>query len=242
MNSTLAGRQNRSASRDTNQERAAHREGSPEGDEDLRRQIGDRDGTNSHDGAVRPALRSTRVSGSGTLVCVRQPRSETRFWSAEVRLGSSTCTASSIKCYNHRVKNPHAVALGRLGGLRGGRTGGRARAAALTPVRRRQIARDAARARWRLPVALAPLFPGYAFEDIVLPAQTDLVMLHVLTRGGLEHRRWLVRRFGAQRIRNWIINRKGRGLTVAQMAPWVPARVARAWQAADPYAELWENR
>lgn len=140
------------------------------------------------------------------------------------------------------MKNPHAVALGRLGGLRGGRSGGRARAAALTPARRRQIAREAARARWSLPSSLAPLFPGYAFEQIVLPEQTDLVMLHVLTRGGLEHRRWLVRRFGASRIRTWIINRKGRGLTIAQVLPWVPARTARAWQALDPYAELWENR
>jgi hypothetical protein len=41
-------------------------------------------------------------------------------------------------------RNPHAVALGRLGGLKGGL----ARAAALTPKRRREIARAAARARW----------------------------------------------------------------------------------------------
>ena len=42
------------------------------------------------------------------------------------------------------ARNPHAAALGRLGGLRGGV----ARAAALTPRRRREIARAAARARW----------------------------------------------------------------------------------------------
>jgi len=40
--------------------------------------------------------------------------------------------------------NPHAAALGRLGGLKGGP----ARAASLTPRRRRDIARAAARARW----------------------------------------------------------------------------------------------
>jgi hypothetical protein len=40
--------------------------------------------------------------------------------------------------------NPHAAALGRLGGLKGGP----ARAAGLTPQRRRAIARAAARARW----------------------------------------------------------------------------------------------
>ena len=41
-------------------------------------------------------------------------------------------------------KNPAAVALGRLGGLRGGK----ARAAKLTPEERREIAHHAALARW----------------------------------------------------------------------------------------------
>jgi hypothetical protein len=40
--------------------------------------------------------------------------------------------------------NPHAAALGRLGGLRGGP----ARAKALSPARRKEIARRAARKRW----------------------------------------------------------------------------------------------
>jgi hypothetical protein len=43
-----------------------------------------------------------------------------------------------------RERNPNAAALGRLGGLKGGP----ARAAALSPQRRRQIARQAARQRW----------------------------------------------------------------------------------------------
>ncbi len=42
------------------------------------------------------------------------------------------------------TKNPHAVALGRLGGLKGGA----ARSAALTPRKRSQIAAKAAKARW----------------------------------------------------------------------------------------------
>jgi hypothetical protein len=41
--------------------------------------------------------------------------------------------------------NPHAAALGRAGGLKGGH----ARAATLSARRRREIARIAARARWR---------------------------------------------------------------------------------------------
>jgi hypothetical protein len=42
------------------------------------------------------------------------------------------------------TKNPHAVALGRLGGLKGGA----ARAEALSPRKRSQIAARAAKARW----------------------------------------------------------------------------------------------
>jgi hypothetical protein len=41
-------------------------------------------------------------------------------------------------------KNPHAVALGRLGGKKGGK----ARAKKLTPEERKEIAKKAARARW----------------------------------------------------------------------------------------------
>ena len=44
-------------------------------------------------------------------------------------------------------KNPAAVALGRLGGLKGGA----ARAAALSPKKRSQIAAKAAKSRWSKP-------------------------------------------------------------------------------------------
>jgi len=44
-------------------------------------------------------------------------------------------------------KNPHAVALGRMGGLKGGK----ARASKLSAERRRQIAKRAASKRWGKP-------------------------------------------------------------------------------------------
>ena len=44
-------------------------------------------------------------------------------------------------------KNPHAVALGRLGGKKGGK----ARAVSLSAERRREIAQQAADARWKKP-------------------------------------------------------------------------------------------
>lgn len=46
-----------------------------------------------------------------------------------------------------QVKNPAAQALGRLGGLKGGK----ARAASMTPEQRKATAQKAAAARWKKP-------------------------------------------------------------------------------------------
>jgi hypothetical protein len=54
---------------------------------------------------------------------------------------SSTNTITKIV---QSEKNPAAVALGRLGGLKGGK----ARAEKLSPKKRSQIARKAAKVRW----------------------------------------------------------------------------------------------
>ncbi len=49
-------------------------------------------------------------------------------------------------------KNPAAVTLGRLGGLKGGK----ARAAALSPKKRKLIAQKAAQARWKSSPTIPP--------------------------------------------------------------------------------------
>ena len=54
-----------------------------------------------------------------------------------------------VFCFVHmdkkkKAKNPNAVALGRLGGLKGGK----ARIALLNPEQRRELARKAVQARW----------------------------------------------------------------------------------------------
>lgn len=51
----------------------------------------------------------------------------------------------SLKEEKKPEKNPAAVALGRLGGLKGGK----ARAAKLSPKKRKAIAKKAAEARWK---------------------------------------------------------------------------------------------
>ncbi len=58
------------------------------------------------------------------------------------------------KVFDHiqaREKNPAAVALGKLGGPKGGA----ARAKALSPRRRKEIALKAARARWSKPYSVS---------------------------------------------------------------------------------------
>jgi len=56
-------------------------------------------------------------------------------------VGDATSTTKEVE----NEKNPHAVALGRLGGLKGGRI----RAERLTPERRQEIAKKAAIKRWQ---------------------------------------------------------------------------------------------
>lgn len=53
-------------------------------------------------------------------------------------------TGQSLPVISKTGKNPAAVALGRLGGLKGGK----ARANALTARKRKEIARKAAESRW----------------------------------------------------------------------------------------------
>jgi len=65
---------------------------------------------------------------------------ESRAFFARDR-GSAVAPSSGM---TRRRKNPHAIALGRLGGLKGGH----ARAAKLSARRRISIARHAAAVRW----------------------------------------------------------------------------------------------
>lgn len=59
-------------------------------------------------------------------------------------IADSVVEPDSLPTAPEKAKNPAAVALGRLGGLKGGK----ARAAKLTKAQRSEIARKAARKRW----------------------------------------------------------------------------------------------
>ncbi len=72
----------------------------------------------------------------------KRPRDINKLASSIVK--ASTEGESPEESTPDKDKNPHAVALGRLGGLKGGK----ARAQKLSAEKRKQIARAAARARW----------------------------------------------------------------------------------------------
>jgi len=61
------------------------------------------------------------------------------------QIAASIVAQSTAEPATKPEKNPAAVALGRLGGLKGGN----ARAKALSPEKRKEIAQKAAQKRWR---------------------------------------------------------------------------------------------
>ena len=75
------------------------------------------------------------------------PQRSSKKWPRDLNQLAASIVADSTSDESKAVepeKNPAAVELGRLGGKKGGA----ARAAKLTPERRREIARKAAAARW----------------------------------------------------------------------------------------------
>ena len=62
----------------------------------------------------------------------------------EAAIGESLKPSRKTLQFPRKAKNPAAVALGKLGGMKGGR----ARAAKLTSEQRKEIAQRAAKARW----------------------------------------------------------------------------------------------
>lgn len=157
-------------------------------------------------------------------------------------------------------KNPHAVALARLGAAKGGsararalspgerreiaRRAGLARARGLSGRRRRQIAERAAAARWsgRLPELIGPLFWPHALDEIRLPDRADVVLLHVIEHGSSAQVAWLRRRFGDRAIRTWIRKRRGWGIGVERLLPWASRPEIEGWWREDPNLRIWAER
>jgi hypothetical protein len=76
----------------------------------------------------------------------REDANQTAFRTLQEATGEKPKTpAVPPKPEPEKGKNPAAVELGRLGGLKGGK----ARAASMSPAKRKAIAKKAAKKRWR---------------------------------------------------------------------------------------------
>jgi hypothetical protein len=75
----------------------------------------------------------------------KRPGDVNQLAKALVGLVTGNPITEDISPIAEKQKNPAAVELGRLGGKKGGN----ARAAALTPERRKEIAKKAAQSRWK---------------------------------------------------------------------------------------------
>ena len=134
-----------------------------------------------------------------------------------------------------------AKLLGRRGGLKGGV----ARAKALSPRRRAEIARQAIRARWdeRLPEELRDLFWEFDVRELRVAKAKDTIFLKVLTRGRKAHWTWLTQRFGREKVKDWIVRRQGRGIATTTMREWgVSAGEIRRMRQTNPALDMWNPR
>lgn len=75
----------------------------------------------------------------------KRPRDINQLAKYIVDLSTGNPITEDISPIAEKEKNPAAVSLGRLGGLKGGK----ARAALLTPAERSAIAKKAAQSRWK---------------------------------------------------------------------------------------------
>ncbi len=137
------------------------------------------------------------------------------------------------------MKNPHAVALGRLGGALGGRAraqaltaeqrqaiarrAGIARSQMLSRQGRRDLARRAALARWRTrdqqrtaadaPLAVRRLLKSYDPAALRWENRSDryAIVREILVRGDSVARRWLSRRLSRDEVRKLVRANRGAG-------------------------------
>jgi hypothetical protein len=140
------------------------------------------------------------------------------------------------------MKNLHAVALGRLGGAKGGparaaalsagkrraiaRAAALARAAGLTSLRRSEIARTAARARWSAGTATAApesvrrLLKTYAPAQLRWSTPNDryAIVRAILLNGEAEARSWLRSKMTDTEVRELVRSYGGAGCNEPERA------------------------
>ena len=86
----------------------------------------------------------------------------------------------------------------------------------------------------RLPKHLKALFWDYRFHQLSWQRDRDLVISRILEHGDWEAVQWLRGTVTAEQLRQWILDRQGRGLDARQLRFWelvldLPRRQVNRW-------------
>jgi Family of unknown function (DUF6922) len=100
--------------------------------------------------------------------------------------------------------------------------------------------------RRRLPEMLRPFFWDYRFGSLSWEKDQHLVIARTLEVGSLTALRWLRRKLGDDALREWLLQRQGRGLSRQQLRFWevildIPRRIVDKWLS-DPRRRIWDER
>lgn len=71
-----------------------------------------------------------------------------------------------------------------------------------------------------LPEQLRALFLDVTFEDLSWDLHHDFIAARILERGSLQDIKWLRGHWGDIALRDYILNRRGKGLNPRQMRYW----------------------
>jgi hypothetical protein len=88
--------------------------------------------------------------------------------------------------------------------------------------------------RTRLPEFLRPLFWDVAFHTLSPEQHQSFICLRLIEHGDLDALRWMVGYYGKPRLREWLIARRGRGVSPRALYFWaavldIPQRTVKRW-------------
>jgi len=106
--------------------------------------------------------------------------------------------------------------------------------------------REKDKRRGHLPPKFRPFFWDYDFRRLTWQEDRDVIVMRLLSHGDWEALQWLHARLKREGLREWILARKGAGLSARQLRFWelildLPHREVNKW-VKDKRRTIWERR
>lgn len=97
-----------------------------------------------------------------------------------------------------------------------------------------------------LPARLKPFFWDVPFRSLTLDRDRDLIMRRLLDRGDWESVKWLRTRYSDRDLGNWLVDRRGAGLSPSKLRFGelildLPERDVNDWLQ-DENRRIWDER